>query len=147
MGARSILGGTLAVGFLTTACLSGPPAHEPAVPAPAIDAGGVATVTLRYRRPEVFASAGRPEAFHVIADYLGASTERRYPGSWNEPDQTLSASVTVPLRLENLVYVVDSAIQPGATTTISASRGQLKEIPCPQDVNPLYTCDVLQILH
>ena len=104
-------------------------------------------VNLRYRRPSAFASVGRPEAFYVIADYLGASSEQQYPGSWDDRTQTLSAFVTVPVHVENLVYVVDPAVQPGATTTITAARGALKEVTCPSYVDPLYTCAVLQILH
>ena len=102
---------------------------------------------LRYHRPTLFTSAGRPEAFYVIANYHDERATERYPGLWDEGTQTLSASVTVPLRVENLVYVVDPAVQPGATTTISAARGALKEVACPANVDPLYTCEVLQVLH
>lgn len=102
---------------------------------------------LRYQRPSTFSSTGRPEAIHVIADYHASRADQRYPGSWDEPTQTLSASVIVPMRVENLVYVDDPAVQPGATTTIRAGRGELKEVTCPPNVNPLFTCDILQVLH
>lgn len=104
-------------------------------------------VQIRYRREAVFASAGRPETIRVIADYRGTPSRAQYPGLWDERTQTLSATVTVPLDAENLVYVVDPAIQPGATTTITAARGRLKDVPCPADVNPLYSCQLLQVLH
>jgi len=103
-------------------------------------------VQVRYRREAVFASAGRPETIHVISDYRGTPSRAQYPGLWDERAQTLSATVTVPLGAENLVYVVDPAIQPGATT-ITAARGRLKDVPCPAEVNPLYSCQLLQVLH
>jgi hypothetical protein len=43
--------------------------------------------------------------------------------------------------------VVDPAIAPGASTTITAARGRLKDVPCPADVNPLFACELLQVLH
>jgi len=43
--------------------------------------------------------------------------------------------------------VVDPAIAPGAATTITAARGRLKDVPCPAEVNPLFACEVLQVLH
>jgi hypothetical protein len=147
MGVRIVWGLAIALTGLTASCLSGSPAQKPSTPAGDVDTGLVATVTLRYQRPDTFRSVGRPESFRVIVDFENASREQQYPGSWNDATQTLSAIVNVPLRVENLVYVVDPAVQPGATTTISAGRGTLKEITCPELVNPLYTCAILQVLH
>jgi hypothetical protein len=104
-------------------------------------------VQIRYRREGVFSSVGRPEMLRVISDYRGTPSSAQYPGLWDERAQTLSATVTVPLGAENLVYVVDPAIAPGAATTITAARGRLKDVPCPAEVNPLFACELLQVLH
>lgn len=128
-------------------CTGQQPAPRTPEPNADLTPGLRVTVNLRYERPATFTSAGRPEAIHVIADYHSDRADQRYPGSWDEATQTLSATVLVPMRVENLVYVDDPAIQPGATTTIRAGRGALKEVTCPQNVNPLFTCDILQVLH
>jgi hypothetical protein len=112
-----------------------------------VESGVIAQVNLRYQRSAVFASAGRPEGFDVIMDYRDSAVEREYPGSWDETRQLLTATVAVPLGSENLVYVSDPAIQPGATTVIDAGRGSLKEVPCPSGVDPLFACELLQVLH
>jgi len=132
---------------LATACLGKTETQTPAPPRGADVGGPLADVNLRYRRPMEFMSPGRPDAFYVIVDYRGAATEERYPGSWDDRTQTLSATVTVPLIVENLVYVADAAVQPGLPTTITAARGALKEVTCPESVNPLYSCLLLQVLH
>jgi hypothetical protein len=130
----------------SSSCLDKSPPRTPDSTAE-IHAGMLVDVQVRYRRAGVFSSAGRPETLRVISDYRGTPSRAQYPGLWDERTQTLSATVTIPLGPENLVYVVDPAIAPGATTTITAARGQLKEVPCPADVNPLFACEVLQILH
>jgi hypothetical protein len=147
MVARLVRGLAIAMTSAAASCLSGSPAQKASTPAADIGAGLVAQVTLRYERPDAFRSVGRPESFRVIVDFENASREQQYPGSWNDATQTLSASVTVPLHVENLVYVVDPAVQPGATTTITAARGTLKEVTCPESVSALYTCAILQVLH
>lgn len=147
MGVRFVRGVAIALTGLAASCLSGSPAQQPSAPARDVPSTLAATVTLRYQRPDEFRSVGRPDSFRVIVDFENGSREEQYPGSWNDATQTLSASVTVPLRVENLVYVVDPAVQPGATTTVSAGRGTLKEVTCPERVNPLYTCAILQVLH
>ena len=147
MGMRIVRGIAIALTGLAASCLSGSPAQKPSTRSGDVNTGIVATVTLRYQRPDAFRSVGRPDSFRVIVDFENASHEQQYPGSWNDATQTLSAIVNVPLRVENLVYVVDPAVQPGATTTISAGGGSLKEITCPDLVNPLYTCAILQVLH
>ena len=147
MSMRIARGLAIALTGVAASCLSGSPTRKPSTPAGDVNTGLVATVTLRYQRPDTFRSVGRPDSFRVIVDFANESREQQYPGSWNDATQTLSATVDVPLRVENLVYVVDPAVQPGATTTISAGRGTLKEITCPEAVNPLYTCAILQVLH
>ena len=130
----------------SSSCLDKSPPRTPDTTAE-IHVGMLVDVQVRYRRADVFSSAGRPDTLRVISDYRGTPSSAQYPGLWDERTQTLSATVTIPLGPENLVYVVDPAIAPGATTTITAARGRLKEVPCPADVNPLFACEVLQILH
>jgi hypothetical protein len=127
-------------------CLDTSPPQTPSASAE-MPPGMLVDVQVRYRRAGVFASAGRPETIRVISDYRGTPSRAQYPGVWDERTQTLSATVTVPLGAENLVYVVDPAIQPGASTTITTARGRLKDVPCPAEVNPLYACELLQVLH
>jgi hypothetical protein len=69
-----------------------------------------------------------------------------YPGQWRDDTQTLSASVPVRLRAENLLYVEDDALTPGAATDVKANRGALKEVACPDNVDALNTCLLLQVL-
>jgi hypothetical protein len=136
----------LALGAAAASCLDKAPPHTPASASSDMEPGAAVTVQVHYHRASVFSSAARPQTFHVIADYRGASSRQQYPGIWDEETQTLSATVTVPLRAENLVYVLDPAIQPGADTTITAARGRLWDVPCPSDVDPLNACHLLQIL-
>lgn len=144
--ARLVSAILLLTNIATSSCLDTSPPRTPGATTE-MQPGMLVDVQIRYRRDAVFASAGRPETIRVIADYRGTPSRAQYPGLWDEGTQTLSATVTVPLDTENLVYVVDPAIQPGATTTITAARGRLKDVPCPADVNPLYSCQLLQVLH
>ncbi len=131
------------------ACASGMSGHSPQASTAnaGAEAGAIITTTLTYHRPSTFQSAGRPYAIYVIVDYRNASAVKEYPGSWDDQTQSLSAAVSVPLRAENLVYVEDLAIAPGAATPLDAARGSLKEISCPLGVDPLHACYLLQVLH
>ena len=145
--ARFVSAIVLATSIASSSCLDKSPPQTPGATAAEMQPGMLVDVQIRYRRSSEFRSAGRPETIHVISDYRGTPSRAQYPGLWDEGTQTLSATVTVPLGAENLVYVVDPAIAPGATTTITAARGRLREVPCPADVNPLYACQLLQVLH
>src|SRR5215467_301017 len=101
MPARFARGLVMVLSGLAASCLSGSPAQKPSTPAGDVNTGLVATVTLRYQRPDAFRSVGRPESFRVIVDFANDSHEQQYPGSWNDATQTLSAIVNVPLRVEN----------------------------------------------
>lgn len=105
-------------------------------------------VTLAYTRPRLFESAGRPTEFGFIRDYRAAdATVETFTGAWNDASQTLTADVNVTLKSENLVYVDDPALTPGAETPIRAGRGgQLHEITCPETVPPEHACYLLQVL-
>jgi hypothetical protein len=144
--ARLVSAIVLASAIGSSSCLEKSPPRTPESTAE-IHAGMLVDVQIRYRREGVFSSVGRPETLRVISDYRGTPSSAQYPGFWDERAQTLAATVTVPLGAENLVYVVDPAIAPGATTTITAARGRLKDVPCPADVNPLFACELLQVLH
>ena len=140
-----VVGGAAAcAGSMHPAAMS--PASGASSSSSEMEAGPVITIDLTYRRPDDVQSAGRPDAFYVIADYHRESAVTEYPGSWDEETQTLSAIVCVPLRAENLVYVQDSVLTPGAATQVTAARGTLKETPCPARVDPLNSCHLLQVL-
>ena len=137
--------GALALLFLTASACGGLNADlQVEVPT---DAPQV-TVSLSYTRPVAYRPTGRPAAFEVIRDYTSSTTLEEYTGTWDDQAQTLTASIRVALRAENLVYVIDEAVPGGIQTPMFLPHvGQLHEISCTPDVPPGHPCYLLQVLN
>lgn len=136
---------------LTAACASAKaPQAERGVAAPvaAEQAPLLVHTTLVYTRLAIYASVGRPTAFTVIHDYQTSPSTETLPGAWNDATQTLTTDLNVRLKSENLVFVDDPVILPGAETPMRAGRsGPLHEITCPDSLPPEHVCYLLQLLH
>jgi hypothetical protein len=103
--------------------------------------------TLTYTRLRLFESVNRPGAFTLVRDYRTSTAIEELPSAWNDASQTLTADVSVQLKSENLVFVDDPAVPPGAETPIHAGRsGQLHEVTCPESVRAELACYLLQLL-
>jgi hypothetical protein len=123
------------------------PGSQPAGPAGSEISGYTTTTTLIYQRPSVFNSLSRPDGFELIRDYQNSSATEDVTGIWNDDSQTLTATVTVGLKVENIVYVVDGAMPPEAETPLQAGRNVLREVVCPRAVPVEHACYLLQVLH
>lgn len=110
-------------------------------------AGRLVDVRLTYFRPFLFDSeAARPQGFAVIANYLSSDVTTEYQGNWNDENQTLTATIRLPVGSENLVYVVDEAVPPFTPTRIEAARqGRLSQVECTPAVTTVQVCYGLTI--
>ena len=134
---------------VTTACAGAtrPAASPSSTPASAALAPLWVHATLTYTRPRLFASVNQPGAFTLVRDYRGSPAVEELPSLWNDGTQTLTADVSVQITSENLVFIDDPAVPPGAETPIRAGRAaQLHEVTCPQSVRPDHACYLLQLL-
>jgi hypothetical protein len=123
------------------------PGAQPAAPAGGEITGYTTTTTLIYQRPPAFNSLNRPDGFELVRDYENSSETEEVTGTWNDDAQTLTATVTVGLKVANIVYVVDGAMPAEAETPIQAGRNALREVVCPQTVPVEHACYLLQVLH
>ena len=123
------------------------PGAQPAATTGSEVTGLPATVSLVYRRPIAFNAVTVPEGFKLIRDYRNSSATENVAGVWNDQTQTLTATVTVGIQVENLVYIVDDALAPEAETPIAMGHTPLREVVCPRDVPIEHACYLLQVLH
>lgn len=103
--------------------------------------------TVTYTRPRLFDSVNRPSAFSLVRDYRASTDLEELPSVWNDATQTLTADLSVPIKSENVIFVDDPAIPPGAEMSIRAGRSDLlHEVACPDWVAPEHVCYLLQLL-
>jgi hypothetical protein len=134
---------------LTAACAgtTRPAGSPPSTPASAELAPLWVHTTLTYTRLRLFASVNQPGNFTLVRDYRGSPAVEELPSVWNDGTQTLTADLGVQIKSENLVFIDDPAVPPGAETPIRAGRsGQLHEVTCPESVRPEHACYLLQLL-
>ncbi len=112
--------------------------------APGPDAVVPALVELRYHRTAP-PSTVRPETLNVITNETGPGSHRQYTGIWDQTTQTLSVMVIVPYDVESVVYVNDPALPSGSTTTITATRANLRDAACPQGITSSSPCQGLMV--
>jgi hypothetical protein len=138
-----------AVVVLTTACAgtTRPAGSPPSSPVSAELAPLWVHTTLTYTRLRLFASANQPGNFSLVRDYRASTAVEELPSIWNDGTQTLTADISIQIKSENLVFIDDPAVPPGAETPIRAGRsGQLHEVTCPESVRPEHACYLLQLL-
>jgi len=134
--------------FVAAACAVGSCAAADEKAAVALpDAGDSALIRLSYARPRQYDSPGRPSGFELVPNYHTSDETIEEQGSWNDETQTLTATVSLGINSEDLVYVNDDAVPLSIPVPVQAAgNGRLHQIGCPAAVTTVQVCYELSVV-